>query len=595
MTTGLFNSSLVGSDKEALDFIGNILESSIEYSFISKDVNGEILVWNEGTRRLSLEPIHIEAGNETSVLPIDISDRQKSEAMLQLQSRALRAAANGIVITDPTGKIEWVNEAFTKLTGYTAAEMIGQNPRLLKSAQHDVEFYRQLWTTITAGRVWRGEMVNKRKDGRLYYEDMTITPVLSSTGAITHFIAIKQDVTERKQAQMSLYESNQQLGTALQELKTAQRQLVQQENLRSLGQMASGIAHDFNNALGPILGLSDLLLESPDRLGDQKRTMEYLDIIRTCARDAASVVRRMREFGRKQAETEVSSSLDLAALVQQTLLLTEPRWKTQAEAVGCTIKVETNLQPVPPVTGEESGLREMLTNLIFNAVDAMPDGGTITLSTGVQSQRVVLQVRDTGTGMTPEVQQHCLEPFYTTKGENGTGLGLSMVYGIVQRHKGTLDIESEPGRGTVFSIRFPVQVTSAGSAELEEVSVPSRLLRVLVVDDEPLLRDIITAFLEADGHTVETAGDGQSALAKFGASQFDLVITDKAMSGMNGERLAAAIHDIVPGVPIVMATGFGDLMKADGEMPSHVTTLLAKPFTRVGLRTALAKALMGRK
>jgi CheY-like chemotaxis protein len=361
--------------------------------------------------------------------------------------------------------------------------------------------------------------------------------------------------------------------------------------MEALGQMASGIAHDFNNALSPILGFTELLLRDPQRMADAERLERYLGIIHTSSQDAANVVRRMLEFGRRRDADVPTAHLDLTALVQQTVELTRPRWKDQAQARGQTIHIETDLQPLPPLPGDESSLRELLTNLIFNAVDALPAGGTIRLQTSRLGELAMLRVSDTGTGMTETVRLHCMEPFYSTKGERGSGLGLAMVYGIVQRHGGTLEIISAPGRGTTFIICLPLPTNGQATGATAAPGAPQQALHLLLVDDEPMVREALGELLGADGHTISVAGDGEAGLASFRAGQFDVVITDQSMPKMNGAQLALAIRALAPAVPVIMLTGFGDLMIAAGERPPGVTAILSKPFTQAQLRTVLAQVL----
>ena len=410
-------------------------------------------------------------------------------------------------------------------------------------------------------------------------------------GKIIGLRGTTQDITARKQAEELLLESNERLDRTLTELRQTQRQIVAQENLRVLGQMASGIAHDFNNALSPIVGFSELLLKHPEKLADHEHVLERLQIINTCANDAAQVVRQMREFSRPHTSHDVFRPFDLNKLVRQTIDLTQQRWKDQAQASGQTIHVVTNLLPVLPITGEESALRELLTNLIFNAVDAMPAGGTITLGTMLDGPAVRLSVSDTGVGMTEEVRRRCSEPFFTTKGPEELGLGLAMVLGIVQRHNGTVEIASQVGQGTTFIVRLPIQPSVKPMAVPPEIPALPRVLHVLVVDDEPMLCAVTKAWLIEDGHTVETFATGAAALARLATAKFDLVITDKAMPAMNGEQLAAAIHQRVPGLPVILMTGFGDLIKITGVMPPHISAILSKPLTQASLRETLAKAL----
>ncbi len=382
---------------------------------------------------------------------------------------------------------------------------------------------------------------------------------------------------------------NADLLAALAELKSTQQQIIQQERLRALGQMASGIAHDFNNALVPILGFCELLQLSPDILADKKKSATYLETIRIAAQDAASVVGRLREFYRANEEHEKFSPVDLSKLVEQAINLTKPKWKDQAQAAGATVRVVPELSTVPPIAGEEPALRELLTNLIFNAVDAMPDGGIITIRTRRDGGRVVLEVADTGTGMSEEVRRRCLEPFFSTKGERGTGLGLSMVFGIVQRHGGEIDIRSAVGKGTTFVITFPPQ--AAGEVASKDAATPlaNRALNVLVVDDEELVRDLLTAALTKDGHHVELAEQGVDGLRRFMAGKFDLVVTDKAMPGMSGDQMATAIKQVSPKTPIILLTGFGQFL--DKEKIPNVDVLASKPIGIVALREAITAAL----
>ncbi|MFQ5804755.1 MAG: ATP-binding protein, partial [Candidatus Methylomirabilales bacterium] len=407
--------------------------------------------------------------------------------------------------------------------------------------------------------------------------------------SFTGTILVIRDITERKQAEEALYESNRRLEEALVELKATQQQVLQQERLRALGQMASGIAHDFNNALSPVLGFTELLLDRPEYLENKEKVKHYAQMMNTAAKDAANVVRRLREFYRAREEDEIFLPVDLNSLVEQVIMLTQPRWKDQALASGITIDTETHLQNVPHVAGNEAEVREVLTNLIFNAVDAMPEGGTLTLRTRSDGQHVVVEVSDTGTGMTDEVLQRCLEPFFSTKPERGTGLGLAMVYGIIQRHRGTLAIESEPGQGTTFILRLPVLTEQGVECRSQAGEVLSRRLQILVVDDEPPVREVITAYLTGDGHTVETASNGSEGLEKFLAGWFDVVVTDQGMPEMAGDQLAAAIRRVAPDAPVILLTGFGDLMIASGEMPAAVDIIVSKPVTLAALRQALAK------
>ena len=400
-----------------------------------------------------------------------------------------------------------------------------------------------------------------------------------------------------------------QLRAALAALGAAQVRLVQQERLKALGQLAAGIAHDLNNTLAPVVGFSELLLArarsasaagSPLTLGRPEQ--EWLDLLHAGALDAAEVVRRLREFYRQRDGHDAFAPVDLAAVVAQTVELTRPRWKDDAQATGRTVAVRTELaSDLPPVAGSAPELREALTNLLINAVDALPGGGVITVRTRAEGTAVVLEVVDTGAGMDAETRGRCLEPFFTTKGETGTGLGLAMVHGTVQRHGGTLEIDSTPGTGTTVRLRLPVAAPATsmpaagpdsagdgGGAQGAGVHRPLRPLRLLVVDDEPAVRLVTAALLEADGHVVVQAQDGSGGLAALRGGCFDALVTDRAMpGGMSGEQLAAAAKALHPQLPVLLLTGYGDLMIAAGERSACVDTVLSKPVTLAALRDAL--------
>lgn len=389
-------------------------------------------------------------------------------------------------------------------------------------------------------------------------------------------------------------ERTRELSQALETLQRAQAQMVQEERLSALGQMASGIAHDFNNVLVPILGYSDMLLSRPDLLTDRDRALSMIREISTAARDARQIVRRMRLI-RGVEDTGEWAPLDVNALVLGALDMTRTRWDTELGARGIRIDVVKRLAAEAPVLGDESQVREALMNLILNAVDAMPNGGTLTLSSAVENEQMVLGVADTGEGMTAETRARCLEPFFTTKGAKGTGLGLAMVNGIVTRHKGTLTIDSSPGAGTTIRIRLPRASTSPvggtsgePTSEADDATAP---LRVLVADDEAAARELLKQVLMLDGHSVVLARTGREAIEKAGAEAFDLVITDRAMPEGNGDQVALSVKARSPGTPVILLTGFGEIMKDAGECPAGVDRILSKPVTRLDLRRAIRETV----
>ena len=392
-------------------------------------------------------------------------------------------------------------------------------------------------------------------------------------------------------------ELNSALQTAYDDLRRSQQTTVQQERLRALGQIASGIAHDINNAISPVSLYTESLLEREPNLSERARS--YLTTIQRAIGDVAGTVARMREFYRQREPQLSLSRIDLNVTVQQALQLTHARWSDLPQQKGVMIEVKTELAPLPAeVMVAEGEMRDALTNLIFNAVDAMPEGGTLTVRTrrvkpeADAAERVHVEVGDTGVGMDEATQRRCLEPFFTTKGERGSGLGLAMVYGMISRHSAELQLESTPGRGSLFRLVFAAAAGVAPAAEAEPVIFERRPLRILLVDDDPLLIGSLQEVLLADGHDVIVANGGQAGIDTFAEATrsrqpFSIVITDLGMPYVDGRRVAAAVKAAAPATPVVLLTGWGQRLIADGEVPPHVDRVLNKPPRLMELRSAL--------
>jgi signal transduction histidine kinase/ActR/RegA family two-component response regulator len=416
---------------------------------------------------------------------------------------------------------------------------------------------------------------------------------MGADGSLAYYEGSVQDATSRKLAEAALIRSESQLEYTINQLRQTQESVIAKERLHALGEMSSGIAHDFNNSLSPIVGLSDLLITYPKLLADHDKALKFLQTINQAGRDAARVVSRLRDFYRPADEVDEIEVFSLKQVVEQAIEFTQPRWGDQAMATDTKYQIITTLQDVR-VAGQPSEMREMLVNLIFNALDAMPTGGVlgITISdASSQPGKVRLEVKDTGVGMTAEVRRRCLEPFFTTKGAHGTGLGLATSFGIAQRHHGEIEIESEPGHGTRVIVTLP-RVTDVSHAENPSAhGAPSigRRLRVLVIDDEAVVRDVLAEALRADGHDFDLADGGASGIGWINAGTYDLIITDRAMPDMSGEHLALEAKRIAPHTPILMLTGFGEFMNAAGERPAGVDAVASKPITIVALREAIAK------
>lgn len=390
------------------------------------------------------------------------------------------------------------------------------------------------------------------------------------------------------------------LETAYNELRKTQQTVMQQERLRALGQMASGIAHDINNALSPIVGFADLLVRGENALTPNGK--KYLQYIKTAGEDITHIVARLRDFYRQRDTSEALQSLDLNNLAKQVIDMTRPHWRDIPQGRGVMIEMRSDFDAnLSMLVGIESEVREALTNLIMNAVDAIPAGGTITVRTRVGSRgpsdmptHVLLEVGDTGVGMNEETRKRCMEPFYSTKGKRGTGLGLAMVYGVMERHGGQIEIDSEPGRGTVIKLIFPIRDLTGADPVAGDEEKEALPLNILCIDDEPLLRELLREILEREGHSVSLADGGQSGVDEFRAAvgstrPFDVVLTDLGMPYFDGRQVVKTIKQESPGTPIIMLTGWGSFMKEDGDTPEQVSGILTKPPRSNELREMLRR------
>ena len=383
------------------------------------------------------------------------------------------------------------------------------------------------------------------------------------------------------------------LRVTYEELRTTQAQLIRNEKLRALGELASGVAHDFNNSLCGVVGfleitMMDKLLSSSNRAN--------LELARTCALDAAKTVHRIQDFARARPKDAVFLPLDLSELVRETVELTRPKWENLDRSRAQRIVLQMNVVSAGSILGNAAELREVLTNLVFNAVDAMPQGGTLTVRTWSRDEAVWVSVGDTGIGMLPAVQQRLFEPFFTTKGERGNGMGLSVAFGIVKHHGGDITVASEVGRGSTFTIRLPaaspkharspgdkagkVQAVASG-----DPAFPS--LRVLVVEDEDAVRQFLASVLAKLGHQPRLTCNGNEAMQAFAEESFDVVVTDMGLPGINGQEVARRIAERAPGMPIVLLTGWADQLKSEAKPLPCITRILGKPVTTQELAATL--------
>jgi signal transduction histidine kinase/ActR/RegA family two-component response regulator len=389
---------------------------------------------------------------------------------------------------------------------------------------------------------------------------------------------IESSAAQAEQAERHVRE----LSHYIAEQERIREQFTQVEKLSALGELASGVAHDFNNTLAGILGRAQLLL----RTNDPEKIQRGLNIIIKTAEDGAKTVKRIQDFARQRRDKDLSL-LSVERLLLDVSELTKPRWKNKAQVDNVHITLDLNIESKAMIMGDESELREVLINMVFNAIDAMPQGGKITLAARNEGTSVVLSVSDTGVGMTGEVRSKIFDPFYTTKGTAGLGLGLAVSFGIIRRHGSTIDVESQTGAGTTFRIAFPV-VSVAETAEPEPIeavveqpiaAVVDDEPKILVVDDEEFVRDLLRELIESDGCRVYTAASGEEGLALYEARHFDAVLTDVGMPGMTGWEFAQAIRKRNETVPIAVITGWGETIGSTEQHNANVDWVVSKPFT----------------
>ncbi|HWQ09227.1 MAG TPA: PAS domain S-box protein, partial [Holophaga sp.] len=496
----------------------------------------------------------------------DITKRKRAEESLRKTSVALDQSPVIIVITDRAGTIEYVNAAFTRHTGYEVEEVLGRNPRILKSGEHSPEFYRELWDTLLDGRTWQGRFCNRRKDGSLYWESATISPLRDGSGLVTHFVAAKENITGAIRAE--------------EERRSLERQLAQAQKLESLGSLAGGVAHDINNVLSAILALATIEGEDAPPGSSLKTSMDT--IAKACLRGGA-LVKGLLGFAQEGLAEE--RPLDLNTLVREEVAILE---RTTLQKVRLAVDLAEDLAFVK---GDASALSHALMNLCVNAVDAMPDGGDLVLRTRNEGASVVLEVVDTGCGMPPEVQERAMDPFFTTKPQGkGTGLGLSIVYGAVKAHHGELRIQSQPGRGTTVALRLPACDRPPEAPRAPgHAPAPARSLEVLLVDDDELIQSSTGKILKLLGHVPTVVGSGEEALQRLQEGlDPDVVLLDLNMPGMGGAEALVRIRELKPELPVLLATGRADQQAMDLVRSVPRVTLLPKPYMMKDLRALLA-------
>lgn len=536
----------IGIEYQQRMIAGELEFASFEKRFVKKD--GSIV-------NLIISPAIIrDAGGAPQYfvgLYQDITERKLAEAERERLTVAIEQAGETVVVTDAQGTIQYVNPMFETVTGYSRAEAIGRNPRILKSGKQDEAFYRTLWNTITSGRTWEGRIVNRRKDGSLYTENATISPVHDKTGRIVNYVAVKRDITEH----LRLAE----------ERAILENQLRHAQKMEAVGTLAGGIAHDFNNILNVIMGYSTLVL---NKMEAQSREREQLNEVLTAAERAEAITRRLLTFSRKQV-------VDVKPVNINDLILGLKKLISRLIKENIELRLELADRRLM-VSADAGQIEQVLMNLATNAKDAMPNGGRLTIGTktaemdahhvaaygyGKPGLYALITVADTGQGIDAETQRKIFEPFFTTKniGE-GTGLGLAISYGIVKQHAGFINVYSEPGHGAVFNIYLPlIEETAALTKKAESAeTVTGGTETILLAEDDASLRSMTKTVLESFGYRVLTAQDGEEAVAKCRERRdaIQLVVLDVIMPRKSGKDAYEEIRRTDPGIKALFVSGY---------------------------------------
>ena len=403
-------------------------------------------------------------------------------------------------------------------------------------------------------------------------------------------LELQRQARKHRDVENELRKSNMQLSDALTKLKELQQCIIRHERLSALGQLASGIAHDINNALMPAIGFAELILMDASIAEDKTALFKMVRDILDGAKEASQVVSKLKNFYRRDASLNFT---DIAPeeLLREVMDLTSPRWEKTKQAEGRRIECSIDASAAPHFKADRTTLRDALVNVVMNSIDALPAGGRITLSASADKDQMLIKVTDNGMGMETYAREHCLEPFFTTKGAEATGMGLAIAYGTVRRHSGTIEIESTPKHGSTVSIRIPLDIRDEENGPFREPgTIPSlEPLKIILVDDDVKARQALEAILKAGGHTVTVAETGKAGIATAESGDFDVIMTDRAMPDMSGDEVAAILHKSKPDVPIIMVTGFGEMMMQQHEKPAGVARIISKPVNPLDLMWTLSE------
>ncbi|MCP3891229.1 MAG: response regulator [Desulfobulbaceae bacterium] len=574
-------------DMDGTDLVRNLINHANDIIFVAMTGHGDEKIAVE-MMKLGAKDYLIKGYDLTDILPMvlkrvfsEIKTKKKlarAEDELKKLGAAVQQSPVSIIITDLEGCIEYVNPKFCNLTGYSKQEVIGKNPNLLQSDTTSPELYNNLWKTLLSGKEWRGEFQNKKKNGELYWEDALIFPIFNGDGAITHFLAVKEDITDRKQFE---------------------KHLLQTQKLEAIGTLAGGIAHDFNNILGAILGYTELAKEDSQPGSTIEKNLEK---VLESGNRAKNLVTQILAFSRH--DDIDFQYIQPVTIVKEAINMLRPSLPTTIEII----------EDIDSATGHifanPSQLSQIVMNLCTNAFHAMEEtGGRLDISlkeidrcrqdnttephidTGTFVQ---LSVRDSGTGMTQEVKDKIFDPYFTTKGiGKGTGMGLSIVHGIIKSYGGFITLSSEPGKGTAFHIFIPVIGDEILHNKDTVEPIPIGNENILFIDDEEILAEMGKDMLERLGYHVTVRKGSLEALETFQnqPDQFDVIITDQTMPGMTGVDLARRMLQIRPDIPVILCTGYSSVISEDKAKSMGIKEFALKPFGKNDIAQLIRKVL----